>query len=180
VYCHQHCPRLHLCFATAHYGTAGRSISRSRIHGIFGSHAAANRINTYWNIPNFTSSVFPIRFTVVSMLLRRFYTAIRVALSSCNSSYSISWRNSFISNGDKRAPQLTNMLLAVFPVATCQGFSYHATFALHHCVACGVSYLPQSLCRAHCHRSCLESRWKPDKRCDDYIQVCRRSFMVVE
>ena len=39
------CPRLHLCFATVCCQTAGRSISRGRIHKIFGSHAASNRIN---------------------------------------------------------------------------------------------------------------------------------------
>ena len=45
VCCHQQCPRLHLCFATACYQTAGRSISRGRIHGIFGFHAASSHIN---------------------------------------------------------------------------------------------------------------------------------------
>jgi len=78
------CPRLHLCFANACYQTPCRSISRGRIHGIFGSHAASNRINTYWNI--LISPVFPIRFAVVSMLLRRFYTAIRVATLSSRTS----------------------------------------------------------------------------------------------
>ncbi len=87
MYCHQHCPRLHLCFATACYQTAGRSISRSRIHGIFGSHAAASRINYQQNTP--FSPPFGRSHLVHSgiTLLREFYAVIQVALfSNTNSS----------------------------------------------------------------------------------------------
>jgi len=39
------CTRLHLCFATVYRYTAGRSISRGRIRGIFGFRAASNHTN---------------------------------------------------------------------------------------------------------------------------------------
>ena len=49
------CPCLHLCFATACCQSAGRSLSRGRIHGIFGSHAASRRMNHLQNCVVFTS-----------------------------------------------------------------------------------------------------------------------------
>ena len=45
----------------------------------YGFHAAANHIDTYRNMLVFTSLAFPIRFTMVSSLLRGFYIVIRVA-----------------------------------------------------------------------------------------------------
>ena len=58
VCCHQQCPRLHLCFATACCQPASRSLSRGRIHGIFGSHAASRRMNHLQNSVIFTSLRF--------------------------------------------------------------------------------------------------------------------------
>lgn len=79
VCCHQQCPRLHLCFATACYQTAGRSISRGRIHGIFGFHAASSHINYLQECAAF--HLLSTSYQVCSgvTLLREFYTAIRVA-----------------------------------------------------------------------------------------------------
>ena len=88
VCCHQQCPRLHLCFATACYQTAGRSISRGRIHGIFGFHAASSHINYLQECAAF--HLLSTSYQVCSgvTLLREFYTAIRVApfLNSSSSS----------------------------------------------------------------------------------------------
>ena len=55
VYRFRQCPCLHLCFATACYQSAGRSLSRGRIHGIFGSHAVSRRMNHLQNHVIFTS-----------------------------------------------------------------------------------------------------------------------------
>ena len=46
-------------------------------------------------------------------------------VSSSRSSYSIRSRSSLMSNGANLAPQLISMLLAVMPVATCQGHFHH-------------------------------------------------------
>ena len=58
VYRFRQCPCLHLCFATDCYQAAGRSLSRGRIHGIFGSHAASRRMNHLQNSVLFTSLRF--------------------------------------------------------------------------------------------------------------------------
>ena len=55
VYHHWQCPRLYLCFAIVCYQTAGRSLSRGRIHEIFGSHAASNRNQLPTGMTLFTS-----------------------------------------------------------------------------------------------------------------------------
>ena len=63
-------------------------------------------------------------------------------VSSSRSSYSIRSRSSLMSNGANLVPQLISMLLAVLPVATCQGRIHHfsSLFLGLPCFPCSKSW----------------------------------------
>ena len=79
VYRFQQCPCLHLCFSTACCHTAGRSLSRDRIHKILGSYAVSKRMNHLRRYV--VIHLLDVLHQVCSgvPLLREFYTTIKVA-----------------------------------------------------------------------------------------------------